>query len=163
MAPTFVFGSKHTLVMKPCSPPECCTQATSCRRTEYQAMHHASVHSSFPRYRAACISFNVGPARTWASLRRPPSSRSWKESQRARSSTHDHRPPSAHTVGGVTAGSSSSDRNLPAYPVARRDTSVSGSGSKPVAVMLSGSRIAARTYSAYGLPLVRPTISPSSW
>jgi len=61
------------------------------------------------------------------------------------------------------ANSSSSENVRCAYPVAHRADNVSGSGSKPVADIPSGSRIASWRYCGYGIPLARLTISPRSW
>ena len=45
------------------------------------------------------------------------------------------------TEGAVDDSSSSSDKNRPAYPVARREARVSPSGSNPLLVISSGSRM----------------------
>ena len=51
---------------------------------------------------------------------------------------------------------------LGAYPVARRDARSLAGSSNDVDDSSSGSRICVRTYSAYGTPETRATISPSN-
>ena len=46
IAPTPLFGSKHTFVWCPGSPPECWIQMTSSLRTANQEIPQAEVHSS---------------------------------------------------------------------------------------------------------------------
>jgi hypothetical protein len=157
IAPTRSFGSKQTFVSNPWMPPECCTHVTPSLRIAYHVTPHASVHSSLPRYRAVCISFKVESASTGDP------SVNWNEIHRDRSSTQDHRPPSAQTASEVSAGSSWSESHRALYPVARRGSASSGSGSKNEFVIPSGSRIAERTRSTYGAPVNRATTSPSNW